>query len=137
MVKKIRRQFSLPAPSVGLLEILILSCVFLSTAAVGLKSGVESIILPLLVFVVFLMMSMVVSGVYRSDIARSVISSYKRTLIGYLIAGVCLLVVAMTSASQFFDVRFIGFVLFFSFCVISTIRQLISEVTHPMGDRRS
>ena len=137
MVNKIKKQISLPAPAVGVLEMLILTCVFLSTAAVGLKTGIESIIIPLLTFVFFMMIGMVMSGVYRSDVARSIIRSYQRTVIGYLIAAIGLYMIATMTASQYFDVRFIGFVLFFSFCVISTIRPLIKEVTHPDGDRRS
>ncbi len=136
MVNKIGKQFTLPAPTIGVLETLIFCCVFLSTAAVVLETGGDSILPSLLIFVVVMMVSMIISGVYRSDIARSIVNLYRQTIIGYAFATLCLYSATVLSASRYMDIEFIGFVLMFSFCVLSTIRPLILEAVSPKEDRR-
>ncbi len=138
MVNKIKRQVTLPSIAIGLLEVFIFCGVFLVTGIIGLNSAFLSLILPMFVFAAVMMGSMVLTGVYRSDISRSIIHLHQRTAIGYAIAAIGLLILAALSSSDYFDMKFLAIVLLFSFFVVSTIRPVIVEgrVFKQEGDRR-
>ncbi|MCB1755970.1 MAG: hypothetical protein KDJ38_10635 [Gammaproteobacteria bacterium] len=138
MVNKIKLQVALPSPATGMLELLIFCSVFLLTGTIGLNSGVSSMILPMLVFSAIMMSSMIVTGVYRPDIAHSIMRLYQRTALGCLIAGAGFAILATLSSSACFDIRFSGLVLLFSYFVVSTIRPVIVDtVSTSEGDRRA
>ncbi len=138
MVNKIKRQVTFPSFSTGLLEVIIFGSVFLVTGSIGLDSGISAMILPMIVFSAVMLTSMVLTGVYRSDISRSIVSLYQRTAVGYVIAALGLVVLALLTTSEYFDLRFSGFVLLFSFFVVSTIRPVIVEsISTDECDRRA
>ncbi len=138
MVNKIRQQITLPSPAMAIMEVVLFCSVFLATGAFGLNATLVSMIFPMTTFVIIIMFGMIVSGVYRADISRSIVQLYQRTVIGYLIAGVALFFLATLSVSQYYDAKFLGFVLIFSFCVVSTIRPLIVDgVSLSAEDRRA
>lgn len=138
MVNKMKRQVTFPTFSTGILEVVIFSSVFLVTGSIGLDSGISSMILPMIVFSAVMMTSMVLTGVYRSDISRSIVRLYQRTAVGYVIAALGLVVLALLTTSEYFDLRFSGFVLLFSFFVVSTIRPVIVDsISTDDDDRRA
>ena len=138
MVNKIKHQATLPSLPIGVLEVLIFCGAFLVCGTIALNSSITAMILPMLLFTSVMMVSMVLSGVYKADIARSIILLHKRTAAGYLCAALMMLVLTGLSTSEFFDFKFIALAFIFSFIVISTIRPVISDdVTSGQGDRRS
>lgn len=138
MVNKMKRQVTFPSFSTGILEVIIFSSVFLVTGSIGLDSGLSSMILPMIIFSGVMMTSMVLTGVYRSDISRSIVQLYQRTAVGYIIAGAGMVLLAVLTTSEYFDLRFSGFVLLFSFFVVSTIRPVIVDsISTAEGDRRA
>lgn len=138
MVKRFKRQIALPTVSTAVLEVGIFCAAFLTTGSIGLNRTVGSMLLPMMLFACIMMISMIVTGVYREDISRSIIRLHKRTAIGYSIAALGMLFMTLWSASDLFSVHFLGFVLLFSFFIVGTVRPVIVDTVSTSAlDRRA
>ncbi|MDO6462275.1 hypothetical protein Q4485_16315 [Granulosicoccaceae sp. 1_MG-2023] len=138
MVKKFKRQIAMPSVSTGVLEVSIFCIAFLATGVIGLHRTVPSLILPMVLFAAVMMISMIVTGVYRDDISHSIVRLYKRTALGYGIGAAGMLIFVLVSTSELFTLHFVGFVLMFSFFMVSTVRPVIVDsISTSALDRRA
>jgi flagellar biosynthesis component FlhA len=93
---------------------------------------------PMLLFCAVMMLSMVLSGVYRADVANSVVRLYGRTVVAYAIASGVMFALALIVNSENFSPRFLAIALAFSFFVLNTFRPVIVEGRRGApGDRRA
>lgn len=138
MVQRFKHQIALPSISTAVLEVGIFCAAYLTTGVIGLDRTIGSLLLPMFLFAAVMMGSMIITGVYREDISRSIVRLHKRTAIGYGIAALGMSLLTLASASELFTVHFLGFVLLFSFFIVGTIRPVIVDnVSMSSLDRRA
>lgn len=87
--------------------------------------------------VVFIMMiSMVLSGVYREEITNSIMNLYVHSAYGFVLASITFVTFVSWVAPEYATVKFTFFFLFFAFFVINTMRPLISGTDFMDGGGR-
>ena len=111
-------------------------CVFLAAAYVSLDFGIQKMLPGLVPLVVIMMLSMVLSGVYREELRNNIMNVYMRSLFGFGVALVATLVFLNIFMPQFVDKKFILFFVFFAFFVTGTVRPLISGTDFMDGGGR-
>ncbi len=130
------RQLSLPSPLRALAEITMFSGVFLVAGKISLGVSLEQMLWPMLLIVGLMMLSMVVSGVYRSDITNSIMNIYVHSAFGFFISTILFLITVAVFLPDYSSNKFVFFFLFFSFFVTNTVRPLISGTDFMDGGGR-
>jgi len=70
------RQISFPTPLRALAEAAMFAGVFVAASKISLNVSMADMIWPMVTVVAIMMLSMVVSGVYRTDITNSIMNIY-------------------------------------------------------------
>lgn len=130
------RQIRFPSLSRCLVEVLMLSAVFLATGHVSLGLGVSEMLAPMVPVVLVMMLCSVASGVYRREITNSIVNIYVHTAYGFALGTVGFLVTAARLAPDYTDGRFVFLFLFATFFVTNTVRPLISGTDFMDGGGR-
>lgn len=130
------RQISFPGVAQGIFECVMFGAVFLAAAYVSLDFGIQQMLPGLVPLVAIMMISMVMSGVYRRDITHCIMNIYVHSLYGFAIAIVLLLIYLNIFMPKFVDDKFIVFFLFFAFFVTGTLRPLVSGTDFMDGGGR-
>ncbi|MEE9334018.1 MAG: hypothetical protein V3U65_07985 [Granulosicoccaceae bacterium] len=130
------RQISFPTPLRALAEVAMFAGVFAAAGKISLGVSIEQMAWPLVVVVAVMMLSMVVSGVYRADITHSIMNIYVHSAYGFFIATVMFLLIVALFMPTYADGKFVFFFLFFSFFVMNTIRPLITGTDFMDGGGR-
>ncbi len=130
------RQISFPTPLRALAEAIMFAGVFVAAGKISLGVSLLEMIWPITVVVTIMMLSMVVSGVYRTDITNSIMKIYVHSAYGFFIATVLVLAVVAIFMPAYATNKFVFFFLFFSFFVMNTIRPLISGTDFMDGGGR-
>ncbi len=130
------RQISFPTPLRALAEIAMFAVAFIAAAKISLGVPMDQLFWPLVEVEVIMMLSMVISGVYRTDITNSIMNIYVHSAYGFLIATVLFLITVALFMPTYADNKFVFFFLFFTFFVMNTIRPLISGTDFMDGGGR-
>ncbi|WP_157736250.1 hypothetical protein [Granulosicoccus antarcticus] len=118
------------------MESLLFCCVFLAAGYVSLGHSVQSMLAPMVPVVFIMMMSMVLSGVYRQEITNSIMNLYYHSAYGFVLAAVIFMVSAHWIGPDYATLKFKFFFLFFAFFVTNTMRPLISGTDFMDGGGR-
>ena len=135
-VKTVTKQFALPTWPRGIAEAGIFAGVFVAACKVSLQMAYVDMIFPMFVIVSLMMVTMIASGVYRTDITNCIINLYTHSAYGFMIAALLLLPTIILYLPQLLDPRFIFFFLFFGFFVTGALRPLISGTDFMDGGGR-
>lgn len=130
------RQVRFPTFIRALVESLLFCCVFLAAGYVSLGYSVHAMLAPMVPVVFIMMMSMVLSGVYRKEITDSIMNIYWHSAYGFVLATVIFLAFVPLIGPEFASMKFKFFFLFFAFFVINTMRPLISGTDFMDGGGR-
>lgn len=133
---KVVKQISFPSPLRALIEVGMFAGVFIAAGFISLGLGVSAMLAPMVPVILVIMLSNVVSGVYRRDITNSIMNIYVHSAYGFLIASIGFLVTIALFFPTFADAKFIFFFLFFAFFVSNTVRPLISGTDFMDGGGR-
>ncbi|MBX2839589.1 MAG: hypothetical protein KTR35_22220 [Gammaproteobacteria bacterium] len=136
LLQRFFRQFSLPKLAQGAVECAMFGCVFLAAAFVSLDFGIQQMLPGLVPLVLIMMISMVMSGVYRRDIMHDIMNVYIHSLYGFVLAVLPILIYLHVFMPRFLDEKFIFFFLFFAFFVTGTLRPLTSGTDFMDGGGR-
>jgi len=130
------RQLRFPTFVRAVTEALIFCCVFLAAGFVSLGHSVSAMLVPMVPVVFIMMISMVMSGVYRQEITHSIVNLYLHTAYGFLIASLIFVLTAKWVVPDYANFKFEFFFLFFAFFVTNTLRPLISGTDFMDGGGR-
>ena len=130
------RQVRFPTFLRAVTESLLFACVFLAAGYVSLGHSISVMLEPMVPVVFIMMISMVLSGVYREEISHSIVNLYVHSTYGFLLASVIFLVTAKWIVPSYANLKFEFFFLFFGFFVINTVRPLISGTDFMDGGGR-
>lgn len=130
------RQVRFPTFMRALVESLLFSCVFLAAGHVSLGYPLLAMLPPMVPVVFIMMMSMVLSGVYRKEITDSIMNVYCHSAYGFVLATIIFLAFAPLIGPEFASLKFKFFFLFFAFFVTNTMRPLISGTDFMDGGGR-
>jgi len=130
------RQVSFPSPLRAVAEASMFAGVFVAAAKISLGIPVSQMLWPLVTVICIMMVSSVLSGVYRRDITNSIMNIYVHSAYGFFIATVVFLVCVALFMPLYSDSKFVFFFLFFAFFVLNTIRPLISGTDFMDGGGR-
>ncbi|MFK7854383.1 MAG: hypothetical protein AB8B79_09735 [Granulosicoccus sp.] len=130
------RQLRFPTFARAVTEAFIFCCVFLAAGFVSLGHSVSEMLVPMVPVVFIMMISMVMSGVYRQEITHSIVNLYIHTAYGFLIASLLFVLTANWIVPDYANFKFEFFFLFFAFFVTNTLRPLISGTDFMDGGGR-
>lgn len=130
------RQVRFPSPSRCLVEVLMLSAVFLAAGHVSLGHGVTEMLGPMVPVVLMAMLCSVASGVYRREITNSIMNIYVHSAYGFVLVALCFPFTVALFAPTYADGRFAFLFLFAMFFVTNTVRPLISGTDFMDGGGR-
>lgn len=130
------RQIRFPTFIRTLIESLLFCCVFLAAGYVSLGHSIGVMLAPMVPVVFIMMISMVLSGVYREEITHSIMNLYVHSAYGFVLASVLFIITAQWIVPAYANLKFEFFFLFFAFFVTSTIRPLISGTDFMDGGGR-
>lgn len=136
IAEKLTKQISFPSPLRALIEIGMFAGVFAASGFISLGLGISEMRAPMVPVILIIMLSSVVSGVYRRDITNSIMNIYVHSAYGFLIASIGFLITIALFFPAFVDSKFIFFFLFFTFFVSNTVRPLISGTDFMDGGGR-
>lgn len=135
-LKIVLRQIRFPTVSRAILETLVFSGVFLVAGHVSLGKPVQDMLVPMVPIVFIMMMSMVLSGIYRSEITNSIMNLYVHLAYGFCIASVLCISALHLFLPEFAEVKFDFFFLFSAFFVVNTLAPLMSGTDFMDGGGR-
>lgn len=130
------RQIRFPSLSRALTEAFLFAAVFLAAGHVSLGLSVFEMLSPMVLFVFIMMISMVLSGVYRTEITSSIMNLYYHSAYGFCIASALCVVVVHLLVPQFANGKFEFFFIFSSFFVMNTMSPLLSGTDFMDGGGR-
>jgi len=130
------RQIRFPTFVRAVAESLLFCCVFLAAGYVSLGHSIGMMLAPMVPVVFIMMISMVLSGVYREEISHSIVNLYLHTIYGFVLASVIFIITARWIVPAYANLKFELFFLFFAFFVTSTMRPLISGTDFMDGGGR-
>ncbi len=130
------RQVRFPTFLRAVIESLLFCCVFLAAGYISLGHPIHAMLTPMVPVVFIMMMSMVLSGVYREEINNSIMKLYSHSAYGFLLATVILMSTAHWIVPEYATLKFKFFFLFFAFFVTNTMRPLISGTDFMDGGGR-
>lgn len=130
------RQVRFPSFFRALTETVLFCCVFLAAGRISLGYSIANMVAPMVPVVFIMMMSMVLSGVYRKEITNSIMNLYVHSAYGFLLASVTFMLLVPWIAPDFATAKFTFFFLFFAFFVSNTMRPLISGTDFMDGGGR-
>lgn len=134
--RTVARQIRFPTLVRGITESLLFSCVFLAAGYVSLGYPISVMLAPMVPVVLIMMLSMVLSGVYREEITNSIMNLYVHSAYGFTLASItCVTFVALVEP-EYATLKFTFFFLFFAFFVMNTMRPLISGTDFMDGGGR-
>jgi len=136
VLDKLLKQISFPSPLRAVIEIAMFAGVFVAAGYISLGLGLTEMSAPMVPVILIIMLSSVVSGVYRRDITNSIMNIYVHSAFGFLIASAGFFIVIGLFFPMFVDTKFIFFFLFFAFFVSNTVRPLISGTDFMDGGGR-
>ncbi len=134
--EKMLKQISFPSFLRALIEIAMFCGVFLAAGYISLGVGLMELAQPMIPVVFVIMLSSIMSGVYRRDITNSIMNIYVHSAYGFLFASMGSLAVLAIFYPQYSSSKFIFFFLFFAFFVSNTVRPLISGTDFMDGGGR-
>ena len=108
-----------------LIEALLFSTLFIVTGVISLSVSLQDMVGPMIAVVCMMIACMIVSGVYHQDTADSILTVYKRSIVGFGLSVVGLFGLLTILPDVFSTGRFVFFFLFFQFFVINTVRPLL------------
>lgn len=135
-VSTLTRQIRFPTFFRALIESLLFCCVFIAAGYVSLGHSIGAMLEPMVPVVFIMMMSMVLSGVYREEITNSIVNLYVHSAYGFVLASVIFIVTAKWVVPEYANLKFEFFFLFFAFFVTNTMRPLISGTDFMDGGGR-
>ena len=107
------------------IEALMFSILFIVTGVISLSVPLQDMVGPMIAVVCMMIACMIVSGVYHQDTANSILTVYKRSIVGFGLSVVGLFGLLSILPDVFSTGRFVFFFLFFQFFVINTVRPLL------------
>lgn len=134
--RTVLRQVRFPTFFRAVIESLLFCCVFLAAGYVSLGHPVHAMLAPMVPVVFIMMMSMVLSGVYREEITHSIMNLYCHSAYGFLLATIIFTSTAHWIVPEYSTLKFKFFFLFFAFFVTNTMRPLISGTDFMDGGGR-
>jgi len=134
--RTVLRQVRFPTFFRAVIEFLLFCCVFLAAGYVSLGHPIHTMLAPMVPVVFIMMMSMVLSGVYREEITNSIMNLYCHSAYGFLLATVIFVSSAHWIVPEYATLKFKFFFLFFAFFVTNTMRPLISGTDFMDGGGR-
>ena len=132
----ITRQVRFPTFFRAVTESLLFSCVFLAAGYVSLGYSISTMLAPMVPVVLLMMLSMVLSGVYREEITNSIMNLYVHSAYGFALASVTSVTFVAIVEPAYATLKFTFFFLFFAFFVMNTMRPLISGTDFMDGGGR-
>jgi len=108
------RQFRFPRFLRGVVELLMLSGVFLIAGIISLGSPVAHMLGPMVPVVFMMMLCMVASGVYRTEINNSILRQYLHSLYGFALATGGFMLITHWLPQEYSSPKFVFFFLFFT-----------------------
>lgn len=136
LVRTLSRQVRFPTFMRALVESLLFCSVFLAAGYVSLGYSLPALLPPMVPVVFIMMISMVLSGVYRKEITDSIMNIYWHSAYGFVLGSIVFLVFVPLIGPEFSSLKFKFFFLFFAFFVINTVRPLISGTDFMDGGGR-
>lgn len=136
IAKTFIRQVRFPPITRALAEAFIFGVVFLVAGHISLGLMVSEMLSSMVMFVFIMMISMVLSGVYRSEITNSIMNLYVHSAYGFVLASVFCVVAANLFEPRFANVKFEFFFLFSTFFVFNTVSPLFSGTDFMDGGGR-
>ena len=134
--RTVLRQVRFPTVLRAVIESLLFCCVFLAAGYVSLGHPIRAMLAPMVPVVFIMMMSMVLSGVYREEITHSIMNLYYHSAYGFVLATVIFVSSAHLIVPEYATLKFKFFFLFFAFFVTNTMRPLISGTDFMDGGGR-
>lgn len=134
--RMVLRQVRFPSFFRAVTETLLFSGVFLAAGHVSLGAPLVEMLGPMVPIVFVMMLSMVISGVYRREINNSIMNLFIHSVYGYVFGSVMFVASVYVFAPQFATLKFQFFFLFFSFFIMNTMRPLISGTDFMDGGGR-
>ncbi len=134
--RMVLRQVRFPSFFRAVTETLLFSGVFLAAGHVSLGAPLLEMLGPMVPIVFVMMLSMVISGVYRREINNSIMNLFIHSVYGYVFGSVMFVASVYVFAPQFATLKFQFFFLFFSFFIMNTMRPLISGTDFMDGGGR-
>lgn len=135
-IRIIVRQIRLPSISRAILDALVFAGVFLAAGHVSLGLPVQQMLVPMVLIVFIMMISMVLSGIYRREITNSIMNLYVHMIYGFCIATVLCISALHLFLPDFAEVKFDFFFLFSSYFVMQTLAPLVSGTDFMDGGGR-
>ncbi|MBX2879841.1 MAG: hypothetical protein KTR32_07910 [Granulosicoccus sp.] len=120
----------------ALVEAILFGGIFLVAGHVSLGLSVPAMLSPMVLFVFIMMLSMVCSGVYRSEITNSIMNLYIHSAYGFCIAAILCVSAAYFLEPQYANLKFEFFFLFSAFFVMNTMSPLLSGTDFMDGGAR-
>jgi len=136
VAKTVARQVRFPTFMRAVTESIIFSCVFLAAGYISLGYPITSMLAPMVPVVLIMMLSMVLSGVYREEITNSIINLYVHSAYGFALASITCVAFVAVVEPEYANLKFTFFFLFFAFFVMNTMRPLISGTDFMDGGGR-
>jgi len=130
------RQVKFPSFMRAVTESLIFGSVFLAAGYISLGLDVSQMLFPMVPVVLCMMLSMVLSGVYRPEITNSIMNLYIHSAYGFVLSSILVVVSIHFLAPTYATLKFEFFFLFFSFFVMNTLRPIISGTDFMDGGGR-
>ncbi len=100
------RQVRFPTFFRALIESLIFCCVFLAAGYVSLGHSIAVMLEPMVPVVFIMMISMVLSGVYRDEITHSILNLYVHSAYGFVLASVTFVLTAQWIVPAYANLKF-------------------------------
>ena len=130
------RQIRFPSLSRCLVEAPLMCAVFLASGHVSLGFGLVEMLVPMVPVVFVMMISSVLSGVYRCEITTSIVKLHVHSAYGFALGTVAFLVTVSRFFPEYADGRFLFLFLLATFFVTNTVRPLISGTDFMDGGGR-
>jgi hypothetical protein len=136
IAKAFIRQVRFPPISRALAEACIFGVIFLVAGHISLGLKVQEMLSPMVLFVFIMMISMVMSGVYRNEITNSIMNLYVHSAYGFVLASILCVATVNLLEPRFANVKFEFFFLFSAFFVFNTVSPLFSGTDFMDGGGR-
>lgn len=136
VTRMIVRQFCFPPLLKGMVELAALAGAFLIAGFISLGIPVVQMLVPMVPVVALMGFCMIASGIYREEIAHSIVKLYVHSLYGFALAAIGFLLITRGLPAEYTAPKFVFFFLFFAFFVTNTIRPLIGGTDFVDGGGR-
>lgn len=135
-MRVVLRQIRFPTLLRGIFEGAVLGCVFLAAGHSVLGIAVRDLLSPMVPSVVLVLLSLVLSGVYRTDITNSIMNIYVHAAYGFVLYAIAFVPLVLMTIPELANGRFLFFFLFFAFFAFSTVSPLMSGTDFLDGGGR-